>query len=94
MLQKRGQRRSEVLDDGHVRLCVKSVHYSLTDVEAVVVVSQRICIYHDWSSQPFCHQTRNKSYHSSHDADLVDLHTLVADGAVKADPLMEQGVVG
>ena len=74
----------------YVRMCFKSVHCSLCteDVGVVVVVSQRICIYHDWSS------------HSSHVADLVDLHTLVAEhcdvghGAVKADSLMEQGVVG
>ena len=41
-----------------------------------------------------------KQSHPSNDADLVDLHTLVAEhgdvghGAVKGDSLMEQGVIG
>ena len=49
---------------------------------------------------PLTSNNKQQSSHSSHDADLVDLHTLVAEhgdfghGAVKSDSLMEQGVVG
>ena len=38
----------------HARTCIKSVHCSLcTDVEVVVVVSHRICIYQTGRHSPF-----------------------------------------
>ena len=48
-------------------MCIKSVHCSLrTDVEAVVVLVQRIGVYYDWSSQLLRVRARNISHQSHH----------------------------
>ena len=44
---------AQIVTELQVTMYIRSVHCSLcTDVEAVVVVSQRIGIHHDKSSQP------------------------------------------
>ena len=85
---------AQIVTELQVTMYIRSVHCSLcTDVSESAFI--RLVV-----TAPLTSSKKQESSHSSHGADLVDLHMLVAElgdvsnGAVKSDSLMEQGVVG